>query len=302
MTGMRSAHAEDRLGTVASGPLLWRAHPVQSGWQAELVLRFEARGPRTVLAARRHRGPLTVQRPFHPEGDGVCHTYVLHPPAGIVGGDELAMTFAVEPGAHALVTTPAATRWYFSHGREARLRQEATVAPGGLLEWLPQETLLFAGAHARLATRIALHGDARFLGWEILGLGRPACDEPFQDGRLDFRFELARDGRPLLLEHLRGGADGVAGMRGHTAAATLLATPAGDAALAAARAALADDSDVLPDGPAVLAGATRIGDLVAVRGLAARCEPLVRAFVRVWAALRPHVVGRVAVAPRIWHT
>jgi urease accessory protein len=293
---MRSARAEDRLGgAVASGLGVWPAHAVQSGWQAELALRFEARGPRTVIAARRQRGPLTVQRPFHPEGDGVCHTYVLHPPAGIVGGDDLAMTFAVEPGAHALVTTPAATRWYFSRGREARLRQEATIAPGGRLEWLPQETLVFAGAHARLATRIALHGDARFLGWEILGLGRPACDEPFRDGRLDFRFELARDGRPLLLEHLRGGTDGVAGMRGHTTAATLLATPADDVALDAARAALAGD-------PEVLAGATRMGDLLAVRGLAARCEPLVRAFVRVWEAVRPLVVDRVAVVPRIWHT
>jgi len=291
---MRSA-AENRLGTVAPAVAAWRERPVLPGWQAELALAYEARGPKTVLATRRHTGPLTVQRPFHPEGDGVCHTYVLHPPAGIVGGDTLRMTFDLASGSHALVTTPAATRWYWSRDREAHATQTATVAAGATLEWLPQETLLFAGAHARLATRIALTGDARFVGWEILGLGRPACGETFRDGRVDFRFELTRDGHPLLLEHLRGGADGVAGMRGHTATATLLATPAGDEALAAARAALADDPDVL-------AGATRIGDLVAVRGLAARCEPLVRAFVRVWTALRPLVLDRVAVVPRIWHT
>ncbi len=268
------------------------------GWQAELALAYEVRGPKTVLATRRHKGPLTVQRPFHPEGDAVCHTYVLHPPAGIVGGDDLRMSFDLAAGSHALVTTPAATRWYWSRGHEARTTQTATVAAGATLEWLPQETLVFAGAHARLATRIALAGDARFLGWEILGLGRPACDEAFRDGRVDFRFEIARDGRPALLEHLRGGPGGVAGLRGRTAVATLVATPADDTVLAAARAALDEDGEAGD----VLGAATRIDDLVIVRALAARCEPLLRACVRVWSAVRPLVAGRVAVVPRIWHT
>src|SRR5580765_6083218 len=81
------------------------------GWQAELALRFAHRGARTVLASRHQRGPLMVQRPFYPEADGVCHTYVLHPPAGIVGGDQLNLSVTLEAGAHALITTPAATRW-----------------------------------------------------------------------------------------------------------------------------------------------------------------------------------------------
>lgn len=266
-----------------------------SGWQAELALDFARRGERTVLASRRHHGPLTVQRPFYPEADGVCHAYVLHPPAGIVGGDDLRLRFALAPGSHGLVTTPAATRWYWSDGREARVDQEATVDPGATLEWLPQETLLFAGAHARLATRIVLTGDARFVGWEILGLGRPTCGELFRGGRLDFRFDVVRDGRPLLSERLRGDATGVPGLLGRAACATLLATGADANALEAARAALATTDHVL-------GGATLIGDLLVVRGLAASCEPLIRGWARLWAALRPLVLGRVAVPPRIWHT
>ncbi len=268
---------------------------MDSGWQAELDLQFAPRGARTALIARRQRGPLTVQRPFYPEPDGTCHTYVLHPPAGIVGGDDLRMRFGLEAGAATLVTTPAATRWYFSKGIEARLDQHATVADGATLEWLPQETLVLTGAHARLATRIDLQGAARFCGWEILGLGRPACDEPFRDGRIDFRFEVARDGQPLLLERLRGGAHGLPGMRGHAACGTFVATGADPAIVAAARAALA----AFPD---TLAGVTAIGDLLIARALAPQCEPLVRAFHGLWAALRPALLGRVAVPPRIWHT
>jgi len=268
---------------------------MESGWQAELALRFAPRGDRTALVARRQRGPLTVQRPFYPEPQGICHTYVLHPPAGIVGGDDLRMTFDLETGAQALVTTPAATRWYFSKGIEARLDQHATVADGATLEWLPQETLVLTGAHARLATRIDLLGAARFCGWEVLGLGRPACDEPFRDGRIDFRFEVARDGQPLLLERLRGGATGLPGLRGHAACGTFMATGADPAIVAAARAALAAL-------PASLAGVTLIGDLLVARALASHCEPLMRTFKALWSALRPLLLGRVAVPPRIWHT
>ena len=270
-------------------------HPTDgTGWRAELDLRFAPRAERTVLLARRQRGPLTVQRPFHPEGS-VCHTYVLHPPAGIVGGDDLRMTFALEPGAHALVTTPAATRWYFSKSREARLAQDATVADGATLEWLPQETLLLSGAHARLATRVELQGSARFCGWEMLGLGRPACDEPFRDGRIDFRFEVTRGGRPLLLERLRGGAAGLPGLHGHAACGTFLAAPADADAVAAARTALTDTADAL-------GAVTLLDDLLVARVLAPRCEPLAVALKAVWAAVRPRVLGRVAVQPRIWHT
>jgi urease accessory protein len=265
-----------------------------SGWPAELALRFAHRRERTVLAARHQRGPLTVQRPFYPEADGVCHTYLLHPPAGIVGGDDLRMIFELASDAHGLITTPAATRWYFSRGLEAQVRQHATLADGATLEWLPQETLLFDGAHARLATRIDLEGSARFCGWEILGLGRPACGESFVNGRIDFRFEVYRNGQPLLLERLRG-AGGLAGLRGHAACATFLATPARAPDLEAAR-------EVLAAAPDTLCAATLIGDVLVGRGLAARCEPLMTAFAKLWSAVRPLVLGRIAVAPRIWHT
>src|SRR5947208_642250 len=140
---MRAAGVDDLPGAAGNWHAMWPGRPPASGWQAELALRFARRRERTVVATRHQRGPLTVQRPFYPEGDGVCHTYLLHPPAGIVGGDDLRMTFALDPGTHALITTPAATRWYFSRGVDAQVYQRATLADGATLEWLPQETLLF---------------------------------------------------------------------------------------------------------------------------------------------------------------
>lgn len=61
---------------------------VVSGWRAELALTLAPRHGRTVMTECRHLGPLRIQRPFYPEG-AVPHLYLLHPPGGVVGGDEL---------------------------------------------------------------------------------------------------------------------------------------------------------------------------------------------------------------------
>jgi len=269
--------------------------PGESGWHAELALRFEQRGTRTALVSRKQFGPLLVQRPFYPESGGVCHVYLLHPPAGIVGGDDLSVLLDLESGTHALITTPAATRWYFSRRIEARARQHAAVADGATLEWLPQETLIFDGAHARLTTRIDLVGSAQFCGWEVLGLGRPACGEQFSSGALDFRFELYRDGEPLILERLRSARDGCPGLHGNAACATFMVTGADDAILTVTR-------DVLATSSGALCAATLIDDVLVVRGLAPQCEPLKNALLNVWSAVRPLVSDLIAVPPRIWHT
>src|SRR5262245_14402851 len=117
-----------------------------AGWLASLDLEFARSGSRTVLARRSHVGPLIVQRPFYPEGD-VCHVYLVHPPGGVVGGDTLELRARVHDGAHALITTPAATKFYRSEGRMARQVQDIAL-DAAIFEWLPQETILFADAHA----------------------------------------------------------------------------------------------------------------------------------------------------------
>src|SRR5215472_5319950 len=139
-----------------------------TGWEAHLSLGYGRRGSRTVLERRVHRGPLLVQKSLYPEGEEVCQNIVVHPPAGIVGGDRLDLEVVVGEGARAQLSTPGAAKWYRSAGAVARQSLRFTGAAGALIEWLPQETIVFDGAIAQLDTRVALAGDAVFFGWEVV--------------------------------------------------------------------------------------------------------------------------------------
>jgi urease accessory protein len=237
-----------------------------------------------------------VQSPFYPEGP-VCHVYVLHPPGGVVGGDTLELDVRLAGGAHALLTTPAATKLYRSAGPRARIEQRLTVADGAVLEWLPQENLAFRGAHAHLSTRVELHAGARFLGWEAVCLGRPASGEGFERGTLRQDLELWRDGAPLMIErnllHARSPLmDAAWGLGGRCALASLLLYPCEEHLLSAARSVL--------DG--FRAAATEVDGALACRLLGTDMLELRQLLLRLWQALRPRFLGRPAVAPRIWAT
>ena len=114
------------------------AQATREGWHASLQLAFAPRAARTALVERRQRGPLAVQRPFYSEGD-VCHLYLLHPPGGVVGGDRLNIAAETAADAHALVTTPGATKFYLSAGAVAHQTQRLQVTAGSSLEWLPHQ-------------------------------------------------------------------------------------------------------------------------------------------------------------------
>jgi urease accessory protein len=256
---------------------------------------------RTVIARRRHHGPLVIQKPFYPEG-GVCHVYILHPPGGIVGGDELSLNLFCKNQSHALVTTPAANKLYKSPGATALVSQNLTVEPHATLEWLPQETIAFSGAHARTLTRVDVSNDARFIGWEITCLGRPASHERFDRGRIRQNIELWKNGKPLFIDRADFlGDDDILkanwGLRGHSVNATMTAYPADNGILNGIRSSL--ESQRIDN---TLTGATLMNDLLVCRYLGDHSEHAKAVFETLWSEIRPSMMQRPACPPRIWMT
>lgn len=171
-------------------------------WFARLELDFVAAEKRTILKHRKHTGPVRVQKMLWPEKTGVCHAIIVHPPAGIAGGDHLSFNMQASQAAHALVTTPGAGKWYKTNQKQAFQHIEITVKDSAIFEWLPQETMLFNGACANSSTKIMLDQSASFIGWDMLVLGRQACAEQFSQGSYQSSLQLYRDDKLLVTDRL----------------------------------------------------------------------------------------------------
>lgn len=279
------------------------AEKTERSWLAELKLAFEFDGRRTILSERKHYGPLIIQKPFYPEGE-VCHIYLIHPPGGIVGGDELNLSVNVNNKAHALITTPAATKFYRGNDYEAKQVQNITVQAGCKMEWLPQETIFFSGCEAKTKTIINLHGDAQFIGWEIICLGRPASKEIFKQGYCRQQIEVLRDNEPLLIERslLQGGdelLDATWGMQGFTVLGTMIVTSTDKIVLERVRDNIKEQNLNKSE---IKVSSTLIKDVLICRVLAHQAEIARESFISIWKAVRLDVMQRTAVAPRIWFT
>ena len=270
----------------------------QNGWIAELELRFSKSKSKTFLSTRKHIGPLTIQRPFYPEGD-LCHLYLLHPPGGIVGGDQLSIEVNTDSNSSALLTTPGATKVYrTSDHKHSTINQNFIVAEDSSFEWLPMETIVFPGANSQFSSKLLLSGNARIAAWEVYCLGRPAINESFDFGSLNFSLELWRDGIPILFDKLmidKTELGNIVGLRSFPVFGTFIISKTNKKVLETVRAMMIETDSCVT-------GVTQIEDIIIVRSLAKKTYLVQDLFKKIWQTVRPLVFEREASIPRIWAT
>jgi len=277
-----------------------------SGWKAELLLEFKNSRGKSILGHCRRMGPLTFQRPFYPEGE-ICHLYLLHPPGGIVGGDNIFFQARIKENAHALITTPGATKFYRSAGAAANQKQNFFIDSDGILEWFPLETIIFPGAILSAGTEVNLEVNSVFFGWDILCLGRLVNKELFNKGSLKNRFIIRRNGCPVYIDHIRINNDFepgkelqcAPGMRGFPVSAVFIATGVNKKMLKELRElpAISEDENNL-----CLKGMTLINDLLVARYSGNDPEEAKYYFIIIWTYLRKAILKQNVCMPRIWAT
>jgi urease accessory protein len=282
-------------------------------WHASLKARVEKRGDKSQLTLCQHTGPLRLQKALWPEGTHPVHLLMLHPPGGIAAGDTLDIRFDIRDDAHALVTTPGAGKWYKSleHTSMADAASQSiflTVGANASLEWLPQEVIIHDGALAKSVVSIDLHETAAMLGSEIIVLGRKASAEVFASGEFHQSLRMNRAGKILWSDRAKISANLIAQtscLKQYHVSGVLWAT-APTAVLngwreAEIEAAEKTAAEIL--GKSGVVGVSKVGpNLFLVRAAANNPEKLRHALMAVWAMLRPVVLGRPAVTPRIWNT
>jgi urease accessory protein len=273
-------------------------------WHARLQLDYALESGRSV-ARYQHDGPLRILQSLYPEGDSVCHNVLVHPPGGLVGGDTLDMHVTVGEGAHGLVTTPGATRFYRSLQGLATQQVHAQVAEGARLEWLPLEAIAYNACDALNRATFELAPGAEMMSWDITALGLPAANLPFEQGT--FRQQMEIPGvwleRGTLCASDTRLMDSPMGLAGQRCMATLvfaagsaIATERSDRALACARE-LLEASELR-----LTAGATSPHkQVIVLRVLSPVTEPAMQLLRQVWAAWRHEMWGISGTVPRLWN-
>lgn len=241
-----------------------------------------------------------VQKSLYPEGESVCHAMVLHPPAGIAGGDQLDFTAVARLRSHVVLATPGAAKWYRSSGAWARQEVQFDVGEGASLEWLPQESIFYDGALVQMQSRVRLGRGANYLGWEILCFGRGPAGTALKHGAFKMLSRVELEGRPLFVERADFSAGGAlfasrAGLDGRSVCATLLAASAAcnHTLVAACRALQPVQGEC---------GVTLLPGVLVARYLGDSSESAKNYFIRLRRILRPAMMNLDATDLRIWST
>lgn len=272
-------------------------------WNATLALDYTRQAGKTV-AHFRHNGPLRILQSLYPEGDAICHNVIVHPPGGLVGGDTLDLAFTAGAGAHGLVTTPGATRFYRSTGEPALQRTELSLEAGARMEWLPLEAICYSGCLAENRLTMRLAPGAELIGWDVTALGLPTANQPFERGSFCQHIEVPG----VWLERARLSAtdtllmNSPLGLAGHRCMASIFFVAGCQLERHRRQEALDVARQVIEAHPlCTTTGATSPnGQVVVVRVLAPLVEPAMSLLKQVWQAWRGHFWQLPAATPRIW--
>jgi urease accessory protein len=272
-------------------------------WRAELKLDYTRESQRSV-ARYLHQGPLRILQSLYPEGDQICHNVLVHPPGGLVGGDILDIQITVAEGAHGLISTPSATRFYKSGGQAALQQVVATLDPGARLEWLPLEAIAYNDCEATNRAIFNLAPSAELITWDVTALGLPSSDMAFTQGHFQQHLEIP--GVWLERGNIRGEdtrwLNSPLGLAGSKCLASLVFASGSAINSDRTTQALEAAREVIESHPLRLqAGITCAHpQVIVLRVMSPLVEPTMDLLKKVWAVWRHTLWALPSTPPRIW--
>jgi urease accessory protein len=272
-------------------------------WRADLKLDYTLESQRTVVRYL-HQGPLRILQSLYPEGDQICHNVLVHPPGGLVGGDTLDIQVTVAEGAHGLVSTPGATRFYKSGGHPALQQVVAHLADNAKLEWLPLEAIAYNDCEATNRAIFNLAPSAELITWDVTALGLPSSDMAFTQGHFQQHIEIP--GVWLERGNIRGEdtrwLNSPLGLAGSKCLASLVFASGSAIDSDRTTQALEAAREVIESHPLRLqAGITCVHpQVIVLRVMSPLVEPTMDLLKKVWAVWRHTLWALPSTPPRIW--
>ncbi|WP_413701391.1 urease accessory protein UreD [Psychromonas sp. KJ10-10] len=296
-------------------PLSVPTHHVKSRWLAHLNLELSLTDYGTQLTKTQRLGPLSVQKAFYPEGKDCAHIYLLHPPAGIVSGDELRISITNKAGAHSLITTPGGNRFYRAREDlnigDTKQTQVTTInlEKHAKCENFPLETIVYNGADGFNQVDIHIQENSAYLGWDITCLGLPSSGQAFDKGaytqlnRVFCKEKLIYHDR-ILISAENQLLNESAGLDNNSVFATFLAYAPEQLNDKEQRKTLVEDlrEKISAVEAQSLLSITDIDGLLVIRYLGSQVAQCKQLFIILWQVLRPIILDKTGLQPRIWHT
>lgn len=248
----------------------------------------------TRLATLYQDGCAKIRLP-HTHSPGM-EAVLINTAGGLTGDDHMQWSATVAPAGRMVLTTQACERIYRSIGGAARVETSLAIGAGAHLDWLPQETILFAASHLDRRIEIDMAEGASLTAVEAVLLGRDAMGEAALDARLRDHWRIRRNGRLIHAEATRLDGtlterDGLSLLAGQRAFATIVhIAPSADQCAAM----LARLRNRLPAASSIAASAN--GERLIVRALARTGLALRRLIVPILSEL-----SGAGTLPRLWH-
>lgn len=187
MVSTRKSRAADRIESL--------------GRVGKLALEYVRQGHRTVFGHTSCQTPWHLFPPIYLDETGSAYTLLVNPSGGLVGGDFLSIDLSVGPKAHALISSPSANRVYRSPTKDAVQEVNITVGPGGILEWVPEHTIPFAGSRFRQAIDVKLAAGSTLILWDAFASGRIAHGERWKFATLENQIRISMASGASVKEH-----------------------------------------------------------------------------------------------------
>ena len=132
--------------------------------------------------------------------EGRCILPILHTAGGLVGGDFLGLDINLNCNSKVLLTTTSAQKIYGTVGRSkvnpdgvfSYQNNNINIDENAHLEFLPQETIIFANGLFSQVTKIELDQNSSCLFSDLIRLGRSSAGESIQNGILKSKLIIKR--------------------------------------------------------------------------------------------------------------
>jgi len=133
--------------------------------------------------------------------EGRCILPVLHTAGGLVGGDLLDFEVNLEKNSKVLLTTSSAQKVYGSvgiskinpKGSFSKQKNLIKILDNSHLEYLPQETIIFANGLYEQIFKVSISETSSFLFTDLIRLGRSSSGESIESGVFRSKLEILRN-------------------------------------------------------------------------------------------------------------